>query len=205
MFCADCLKKLPFITGRRCPACGGFLSGIFESCSDCLSSGERPWHAAYAVFSYRDAAAEAVRLFKFGKRTALAKPFGRFMAESLPDSSAYDFLVPVPLHWFRFLQRGFNQSLLLAEEVSGRTGIPVLNALYRTRYTRHQAFLNREERLKNIHGVFSLRSPETIRGKKILLIDDVMTTGTTLEEAVRMLLKSAAEVDVLVLARRQRT
>ena len=131
---------------------------------------------------------------------------GRLAAGLLTETaSLYDAVVPVPLHWTRFLRRGYNQSALFAEELSRWTGIPVRRMLRRKRRTPRQAFLTRNERNLNIRGAFSIFDSTAAEKRSILLVDDVMTTGATLGEAAGVLLNSgAARVDVLVIARRQR-
>lgn len=203
MFCKECLDSMQFIKGAPCPVCGGDINGIFEICPDCLSEPERKWKKGYSVFRYTDGAAVAIRKYKYGKEIALAKPFGKLLAGTITEPGQYAEIIPVPLHWIRFFQRGYNQSQLLAKELSRWTGIPAVNRLKRIRNTKHQAFLEREDRLKNIRGAFRVRKPEEIRGKRILLIDDVMTTGSTLSECADILSKAGAVVDIAVIARRQ--
>ena len=203
MFCKNCLMTMQFIHGKPCPVCGGDINGIFDICPDCLAEPKRKWNHAYAVFRYNEGAAEAVRKFKYGNETALAKPFGKLMAGVIPDPEQYAEIIPVPLHWIRFLQRGYNQSVLLGEELSRHTHIPLSRRLKRIRNTKHQAFLEKDARKKNIKGAFSVRKPEEIKGKRVLLIDDVMTTGSTLAECADILTKAGAIVDVAVIARRQ--
>ena len=203
MFCKNCLLTMQFIHGNPCPVCGGDINGIFSKCPDCMASPARPWKRGYAVFRYNEGAAEAVRLFKYGGNVSLARPFGRLLAGVIEKPERYDAIVPVPLHWFRFLQRGYNQSVLLGEELSRRTGIPLVRGLARVRNTKHQAFLEKEERMKNIRGAFRVRNPETVKGCRLLLIDDVMTTGSTLAECAGLLTDAGASVDVAVIARRQ--
>lgn len=194
---------MQFIHGKPCPVCGGEINGIFDICPDCLAEPRRKWVHAYAVFRYTEGAAEAVRLYKYGKRVALARPFGRLLAGTIEHPEQYSEIVPVPLHWIRFIQRGYNQSVLLGEELSRWTGIPLARRLKRVRNTKHQAFLEKEDRKKNIKGAFAVRKPEQIKGRRVLLIDDVMTTGSTLAECADILTKAGAVVDVAVIARRQ--
>ena len=203
MFCKTCLMSMQFIHGKPCPVCGGDINGIFDTCPDCLAEPARPWERAYAIFRYTDSAAVAVRMFKYGNNVALARPFGKLLAGTIENPEQYSEIIPVPLHWIRFIQRGYNQSVLLGEELSRHTGIPLVRRLKRIRNTKHQAFLEKEERKTNIKGAFSVRAPEKIRGKRVLLIDDVMTTGSTLAECAAVLTAAGAIVDIAVIARRQ--
>lgn len=206
MFCVECLDRMPMIRGKVCRTCGAEADGIFESCSDCMNAPKPPWTRAYALFKYTDEVRDCVHLFKYRGRTELARPLSRLAAGVFDDESPrYDALVPVPLHWRRFLMRGYNQSALFARELSRRTGIPVRRLLKRRKHTPRQAFLTRKERNLNIQGAFSLFDSTAAEKCSILLVDDVMTTGATLSEAAGVLLNGgAARVDVLVIARRQR-
>lgn len=194
---------MQFIHGKPCPVCGGDLNGIFDICPDCLAEPKRKWEHAFAVFRYTEGAAEAVRRFKYGGDVALARPLGRLLAGVIDTPEVYSEIVPVPLHWIRYLQRGYNQSVLLGEELSRWSKIPLARRLKRVRNTKHQAFLEKEDRKKNIKGAFVVRKPEQINGKRVLLIDDVMTTGSTLAECADILTRAGAIVDVAVIARRQ--
>lgn len=206
MFCADCLARMPMIRGKVCPSCGAELDGIFNSCTDCMNSPKPLWKRAYSIFKYRESVMDCVHRFKYRGCTELARPLGK-LASGLfdQDSPHYDFIVPIPLHWSRFLSRGYNQSELFARQVSRFTGIPVKRLLKRIRPTKQQAFLSKNERKSNIKGAFSVFGSTAAEKCSILLTDDVMTTGATLREAAGVLLKAGADrVDILVIARRQR-
>jgi len=125
-----------------------------------------------------------------------------FFQTDLPFSK-FDLVVPIPLHRKKLAERGFNQSLILAREIAGRFSIPLdFTTLKRNVYTKSQTTLTRNERKSNVKGAFEVKKPGEIKGKKILLIDDVFTTGSTARECSRMLIKHKAdEVAVLTLAR----
>jgi ComF family protein len=149
---------------------------------------------------------EAISRFKYHGASRLAKPLGTFLAEYKDSDfpfSDFELILCVPLHPRRLRQRGFNQSLLLARRVSRAHSIPLnFTALQRTRHTQPQTQLSGPERQKNIRGAFEVRRPEAIAEKEILLIDDVFTTGATVQECAKVLLKAGAKrVDVLTLAR----
>ncbi len=206
MFCGECMKRMPMIRGKVCRTCGAEIDGIFESCSECMNHPKPPWTRAYALFRYTDEVLDCIHLFKYQGRTELARPLGR-LAAGLADAESlrYDCIVPVPLHWRRFLKRGYNQSALFARQLGGHLGIPVRGLLRRVRHTKQQAFLTKNERNSNIAGAFSISDSTVAEMCSILLVDDVMTTGATLREAAGVLLENGAErVDVLVIARRQR-
>lgn len=136
------------------------------------------------------------------------KPLGDWLAKllcrALPeeDGETFDLVVPVPLHWRRRWQRGFNQSALLARFVAHKNGLPVLQPIRRIRATATQAGLTHSNRRKNVTGAFRVSKPGRVRGKKILLIDDVMTTGATGAACASALKRAGAtSVTLLTLAR----
>ena len=117
-------------------------------------------------------------------------------------SRPFDALVPVPLHHIRFREREFNQAEELANLIAPRAGKPVWNALRRIRNTPTQTKLDREERAENLRGAFVVRKPAMVKGRDLLLVDDVFTTGSTVEECSRILLKAgASSVRVITVAR----
>jgi ComF family protein len=149
---------------------------------------------------------EAIHRLKFGRHTSLSRPLSALLRETFFqywDVTTVDLLVPVPLHLKRLRQRGFNQAHLLIRRWAKQDGIAFDGlTLSRSRWTEPQTALSRKERKKNIKGAFVVKHRETIRGKKIVLVDDVYTTGSTVNECARVLMKAgAALVDVLTLAR----
>ena len=149
---------------------------------------------------------ELIHRFKYQGHFYLRHQLAAWMAEGLADARLRhppaEALVPVPLHAARQREREFNQAEVLAREVSARAGLPVENLLRRTRYTSTQTQLDRDERMENLRGAFCLRQHAEVSGRHLLLIDDVFTTGSTVEECARVLLESgAASVRVLTVAR----
>ena len=206
-FCAECLKKFQFVHPPVCPHCGGELTGILDVCPDCLHAAQDfPWKRGVAVFRMTGEVKEALYRYKYRNRPEYARAFGQLAAGALRASGVKtDVIVPTPLHWIRYCQRSYNQAELLCQEIGKELGIPVRNLLRRKKWTRQQAKLSRDERIRNLDGAFSILDSTNCRGRCILLVDDVMTTGSTLTAGARVLLDSgAAEVNVLVLARRQR-
>jgi ComF family protein len=135
----------------------------------------------------------------------LGRVFGSMMIRAYPRDQRFDMLVPVPAHWRRRLWRGFDQAEVLARELSRRTGIPAVRALRRKRHTDPQAGLTRRQRRENIRGCFQTAAPEAVRGRRVLLIDDVLTTGATVNAAAAALKQAgAAHVAVFTLARADR-
>ena len=174
-------------------------------CALCRA-GLRGFDAAYCFGAYEGPLRELVHLFKYGKVWSLARPLGNLLAAALPLDESFDAIAPVPLHWRRQWQRGFNQSELLARNIAGRTGIPVVLALRRLRSTSAQAGLNNAGRRQNVAGAFACRRgarwARRIQAKRILLVDDVMTTGSTAAACALALKRAgAARVALLTVAR----
>jgi ComF family protein len=177
--------------------------GADALCGNCIR--ERPaYDRARAVFRYDDASRGLVLAFKHGDRIDAAPAYARWLARAggaLIEGA--DLIAPVPLHWTRLFHRRYNQSALLANalaRLSGRPAAPDL--LRRKRRTPSQGGLGRAERARNVRNAFAVRRGVSVEGKRVLLVDDVLTTGATVEACAKTLLKSgAAAVDVLTLAR----
>lgn len=202
--CPRCDSSLPQLPERRCPGCGGPLDGILDLCEDCADAGPRPWSRAVSAFPFYGQLRLAVHRFKYRNRISLAQFFGRKMAEAWLDHGAgdIDIVSYIPLHWMRFMERGYNQAELLAAQVGRHLEIEMLNTLRRNRSTGRQATLGKNDRQQNLRGAFKPYRPSRFENKNILLVDDVFTTGSTLAEATRTLLKAgAASVSVLTIAR----
>lgn len=160
---------------------------------------------ARALGSYEGSLREAIHRWKYQGKTYLTPFLGEWMEEGLRrywDPEALDLLIPVPLHIERLRDRGFNQALLLVKELSRRTGIPYpLKVLQKRIPTVPQVHLSGAEREKGVRGVFHVKRREKITGKSVLLVDDVYTTGATINECSKVLIAGGAErVDVLTLA-----
>jgi len=205
--CAECLARpTPFSAEFFCRDCGTPFLNRFPldeqgRCALCRN-GLRGFDAAYTFGAYEGALRELIHLFKYAGVRTLARPLGGYLAMALPRDRRFDALVPMPLHWLRRWRRGFNQSELLAREVSRRCGIPVLKAVRRTRATRTQAGLSPSARRENVAGAFRLRRRVRLEGMRLLLVDDVMTTGATAAACASALKRGgAAMVALLALAR----
>ena len=207
-FCASCRKDLRPIAPPFCSTCGRpFVSreGDNHACWECLVE-HRYFRKARAFGVYDGALMEAIHRLKYGKHTSLSKPLSALVRETFFqcwDGTTVELLVPVPLHLKRLRQRGFNQAHLLIRGWAKQAGMAFDGlTLSRSRWTEPQTTLSRKERKKNIRGAFLVKHPERIGGKKIVLVDDVYTTGSTVNECARVLMKAgAALVDVLTLAR----
>jgi len=168
-------------------------------CEDCTAIIKRsptlttvsPLTALCAIFRYCECSSSPVKRLKYGKQRWVARPLSRFL--SIPNGWEIDLILPVPLHSTRERERGFNQSLLLARGLAERCGIPLKEGLLlRTTKTKSQAELDKKERLANVKGAFSCGDPAEVAGKNILLIDDVITTGSTMAECARTLIRAGA-------------
>ena len=163
--------------------------------------GVRGFDAAYSFGFYEDELRELIHLFKYGRVQPLAKPLGRLLALALPRDQEFDVIVPMPLHWRKRWQRGFNQSALLASEIGRRANVPVKSALRRIRPTATQAGLTNAKRRLNVSGAFRAWKRPALTGKRVLLVDDVMTTGATAASCARALkIAGAWQVTCLVSA-----
>lgn len=204
--CAECAADLPVIKPPFCPGCGGENDGIFDICSKCLKEEKRPWKKAVAAMNYKDSIRQAVKDFKYNRRTHFARLLGELAAKAWKEQGGRaDCVVPVPMHWTRRIFRGYNQTELLASVFSRASGVPMAKLLRRVRRTPKQANLSREERKKNLRGAFKISGikRDFRKTQSILLLDDVLTTGATLEAASETLLKSGicTEVNIIVIAR----
>ena len=190
-----------------CISCGKSFdkaAGASHYCSRCLT---RPYHykQARAVVKYLPPVAKAVQDFKYRSQTAGLSSFANLFDIHLRQSPLpeVDTIVPVPLHKKRLQQRGFNQALVLARKFSPQDLKKIVPlALERRAFTQPQTGLNRADRNRNVKNAFAVRQPGSIQNKKVLLVDDVYTTGATVNECARILIRSSArEVHVLTLAR----
>jgi ComF family protein len=149
---------------------------------------------------------ECIHLFKYNERLRLSRILSELMVDFIKTNRQIiddvDIIVPVPLSAGRLWQRGYNQSEILARALAKELGLSFSNALVKTKSTRPQSELKRDRRLNNVRGVFGIRRGARIAGKTILLVDDVLTTGSTLNECARILLESGAgRIRALTLAR----
>ncbi|MCC7348346.1 MAG: ComF family protein [Variibacter sp.] len=206
--CPPCWAKLSLIAPPYCERLGipfdydpgpGVLS--LQAIADPPAYGR-----ARAVARYDDVAKTMIHSFKYGDRLDLAPTLGRWMANAGKTLTAQaDALVPVPLHWRRLWTRRFNQSAALANVIAAASGVPVeAEALRRVKATAQQVGLSRSERARNVQGAFQVGAAgqHRVAGRRLLLVDDVLTSGATADACARALLRAgAASVDVLVFAR----
>ena len=161
--------------------------------------------AAYSYGAYDGVLRELIHIYKYGKVETMARPLGDLLRLALPRDEKWDAVVPVPLHWRRRWQRGFNQAELLALDVARASGAPLVRALRRVKATPAQAGLSRTARRRNMAAAFRPHRAVQVEGRRVLLIDDVLTTGSTVAACARALKQAgAARVVVLTVARADR-
>jgi ComF family protein len=198
LLCPACAADLPRLPPALCPQCGDGTT-LGERCGACLK--DPPAFArTLALFRYEFPVDRLIQALKYGHQLPLAAWFGAGLAHKL-NASEHDLVLPLPLHPSRLRTRGFNQSLEIARPVARALGLALDAALLsRTRATPPQADLPLKERARNVRGAFACAGD--LGGRRILLIDDVMTTGSTLREAARILkLHGAGTITVAVAAR----
>jgi len=208
--CAGCWSKLSFIEPPFCARLG--IPFTYDPGPGLLSmeaiASPPAYDRARAAVRYDDVARALVHGFKYGDRLDLAPMMGRWMARAgheLLDGADGLVPVPVPLHWRRLWARRFNRSAALSRAISGLSNVPVLHgALSRTRATAQQVGLSRDQRANNVQGTFKVLPAQKadVKGRRLILVDDVLTSGATVDTCAKALLRAgAAHVDVLVFAR----
>ncbi|WP_338829643.1 ComF family protein [Bradyrhizobium sp. 27S5] len=206
--CAACWAKLSFIAPPFCPRLG--IPFVYDPGPELLSmeaiANPPSYQRARAAVRYDDVARTLVHALKYQDRTDLAPTMGRWMARAGKELlEEADMLVPVPLHWRRGWSRRYNQSGALAKVIARQSGVKMVSeALRRVRATEQQIGLSRKDRASNVQGAFGVAAERKadIQGRRVILVDDVLTSGATVDACARALLRAkAAHVDVLVFAR----
>lgn len=207
--CERCTADVRPVAGPLCPSCGAAFAspeGPDHLCEDCMDRDNHFFRSRAGAF-YEGAAAEAVKRYKYGKNLWMAGPLSRLLEEACArhyPGEAFDLVAPVPLFPARLRWRGFNQvqAMLVCWRKRGTMPGPPAPVLLRIRATQPQAGLGGPERARNVKGAFRVAVEEEVKGRSVLLVDDVYTTGATVREAARTLLSAgAARVDVLTLVR----
>ncbi len=204
--CLPCRGRLKVLGGRRCHGCGRPLGAAAMPagylCGDCRH--RRPaFDRLLALWSYEPPMEQVIHALKFGRLDFLGSHLaGEIWHRIGGELRQAEVIVTVPLHWRRQMARGYNQAERIARPLAKRLGRPLVAALRRTRATPPQARLERSRRRANLSRAFRCRRPEAIRGRAVLLVDDVTTTGSTLDQAAAALRRSgAASVTALAVAR----
>ncbi len=212
MLCHRCWQKVEFINAPSCFICDAPFQFNLALPKEALICGSCQQHKpffdrAISVFKYSDHIKNLIHQFKYYDRLALLRHLSKLLYTKLDQellAERYDFITFVPLHPKKLRQRLYNQSALLAGDISKRAKIPFLpDLLLRVKYEQPQTMLSRRERLINMRRAFAVNDQQLkkIEGKKIIIIDDVMTTGATLNECSRLLHKHAAQVVVATIAK----
>jgi ComF family protein len=196
--CDRCEEKAVRIVAPFCQKCTEPFEGAISSGFTCANCAHRAIHfdAAVAAYRSRGMVREIIHSFKYNRQIYLRRLIARWLCAALDDERLrdrrFDVIVPVPLHPTRQRERGFNQASLLAELLSAQISVPSKLLLERTRYTTTQTALDRAERMENLHNAFRFRKTANVRDLHVLLIDDVLTTGSTLSECARVLKRAGA-------------
>ncbi len=212
--CGPCWRRVDFLGDPQCSACGlpfefdpGLLNGSGDAilCGACIRA-RPPYARARSVMAYGDFSRRIVLAFKHGDRTDTAPALGRWLVRAGADLIAdADLIAPVPLHWTRLFARRYNQAALLAGVVGGLSGVAVVqDLLVRRRRTPAQVRMGWAARRRNVKGAFKVHSArrDGLQGRRVLLVDDVLTTGATASACAGVLMREGAgAVDVLTLAR----
>jgi len=194
--CGRCLKSIRPNPAPHCVVCGRSLYNAREICADCRK--DRPvFERAYSACVYEGALKEMIHAFKFKRRIALSGILSDIMVDFARDNSevadGVEIITFVPLHASRLREREFNQSEALARGFGLASGVPCVDALRKARKTAPQNELSKDERTLNLAGAFKVKDAAAVNGKTVLLIDDVMTTGSTLNECAKALLGAGAK------------
>lgn len=207
--CPNCFNQMTFISEPHCRKCGHpfepFAVPQKMLCAACLKNKRSPFRFSRSALVYDEASKPLLLSFKFYDKTENAAVLAQFLQVAGQDifKNGVDMIVPVPLHYVRLIKRRYNQAALLAKELSRLSGVPAeYGVLVRSRHTRPQTEFSGNQRVKNVRNAFAVKNPQRVKGKHVLLIDDVMTTGSTLKECALALRRAgAASVDTLTVAR----
>lgn len=208
--CPECFNLITFISTPYCKRCGlpfaeSVPAGDKMLCPNCVKQKKSPLGMCRSAVKYDEHSKNTILALKFLDKTENAAIFAKWLKLAGKDifEDGADLLIPVPLHYRRLVSRRYNQSALLAAQLSKLTGLEVnTSALIKHKPTKPQASMSGSERLKNVKGVFSVKYPEAVRGRHVVLIDDVYTTGSTVKECAAALhAAGAAQIDALTIAR----
>ncbi len=206
--CPSCEQSARRIEPPFCHVCSEPFYGAIDGRFTCPNCAERQFHFESAVARYlsRGVVRDCLHRFKYERHYYLRHQLANWLADAWQDerlrSPSVDYLVPVPLHNARRREREFNQADVLAELLSRRTGTRLLRCLRRIRYTTTQTQLDRHERMENLRGAFRVTQASRVQNRHLVLVDDVLTTGSTVDECARMLREAgAASIRVITVAR----
>ena len=204
--CDDCLDNIPRLEGLLCNKCSLPLPDGGATCSDCKTNKDIYFEVLKAPYTYSIQMQNLIKKLKYSKKTFLVKDLSiqlaKFILKENIDKNI-DVIVPVPMHWLKKWKRGYNQAELLAGNVAKIINKPMYNALIRRKYTKPQFNLKKQERYKNLANMFDLNKKyiNCIKGKRVLLIDDIATTCSTANQCAKVLKSLKIKVVVVTLAR----
>lgn len=197
--CFRCEKELDYIGEKYCLKCGTKIDGDYDFCIECKSTPHN-FKFARSVLIYNEKSSPAILRFKYGGRKTFALPLAKLLVKRFLETEILaDVVTFVPMPKEREKQRGYNQSRELCQEFSNLTQIPMIESLERIKLVERQATLGKQDRKKNLEGSFGAVNKSNFKGKEILLIDDVVTTGATADECAKTLLNAGAK-NVFVLS-----
>lgn len=199
--CTDCTEDFTEHKGLRCLVCGR-PTDHKGKCSDCRS-GSIYFDKGYCILEYKDAVRNAILKFKYKYKSGYAKYFGSLLSDYAKRNIElkYDYVTAVPLHKKRLRERGYNQSELIAKILAKNMGVAYKELLVRQKPTLPQNRLNKKQRQDNIKNAFIPAKGADIEGRSILMVDDIFTTGTTMNECAKILKRQGAyRVDFIALS-----
>lgn len=210
LLCTECMHSIKWVIEPFCRQCGRFWSGVSQNgpgiCGSCLSSPPSYDSARYGAY-YQAELRKAIIRLKFSGALYLRRTLSYVMIQTFDRyfrETHFDLIIPVPMHHKRLISRGFNQVVVLGEELASYTGIRLdRTSLRKVKDTLPQVGLSRAERIQNLTGSMAIIRPDAVKGKSVLLMDDVATSGATIHQAARTLkIAGASQVHCLVLALR---
>ena len=202
-YCYTCDKRLDEKEKLICETCWkSFKShkyGIKIKNEDLKMSGKKNFADCYTIYNYSDKSLKLIHIFKYYRKSSLSVRIGKDFGEVIKKNKLekkFDMIIPVPLHKSRERERGFNQSYLISKYASSISGLPLFNnVIIRKKNNKSQSLLTYNERIENVKNIFKVKFPEKINGKKIIIIDDIITTGLTVNSCCRELKKfNAGEI-----------
>ena len=203
-FCKSCslMEEVIDLSKRLCDSCGSYLNNNFNICSKCLPE-EHLWQQGFCAYNYKRKTQQAIYLFKYNNKIILAKPFVEQMHKVIePFIDEFDMITYVPKFWLHSLIQNYNQAKIIAQLLAQEIKLPCHSVIKKNKWTKKQAKLTKIERLKNLKNVFKIKNTKLIKNKSILLIDDILTTGTTLNQCTKILQSEGAKaVYILTISR----
>ena len=201
--CETCHKELEFTSNESCKLCSANIDSFLDVCNQCIEN-KRPWSRGFAPLVFKGQSREAIHKFKYNSQLVISRLLVKLMVDSLMNYGIHDFscITSVPMHWTKKIRRGFNQAEILASGIAKNLRIPYKDLLIRKSQSSAQALKNKSQRKSNIRQIFKINEKQKVPDGAILLVDDVLTTGTTLTACSKALLENGArEICIITAAR----